>query len=149
MSKRWKELPAEVSRGVLLERLSRVEEILEEQLDRTRAARLISREFRITVRQARRYVRAVRKQWAIEAVGDRRLTRREEIRRGYLAIYRRAMETGQLKAATQALRGLSDLDGLNAPHEHVLMPAPVPIDLRADNVTNLKDAARRLKARNE
>lgn len=74
-------------------------------------ARRLSAEFHISERQCHRYIAAVNVSLVAENEETRPL-RKNWLRLSFQAVYRRAMSSDQLGAATQALDRLARLDGL-------------------------------------
>jgi hypothetical protein len=114
----------------LRERLRSTEEALVTCASERAVRELLRTKYGVRTRSVRRWIRAVRKQWAAEGTQEQRAAHRIEQRARYratlLEILARAITSGDLKAATSAVDRLIKLDALDQ------VPAPTPARALSD-----------------
>lgn len=126
-------------------RLARTEQLMGEHFSKRRIVKKLCEEYGLRPRQAWRYIRAIRRQWASYEVPPQR---RAEIRAKLEELYGIAVNKGDTKGAAMVLKQLAELDGVNAPeqHEHYLAPAPIKVSSHeVDEAAQSLSEERRLK----
>ena len=152
-----------VTKLARMDRLAFTEEVMARRFSRRGVERAIQEKYDVSARTARRYIRAVRKQWELEAEQDRPRVR-SELRAKLTRIYEIAMERMEyvrgtdgeegyyykdrdLKVALLVVDRLAQLEGLDMEAEgggYVVVVSPgTKSDTERDA---LKAEARKLKA---
>jgi len=98
------------------ERVDKVEEMLCAGIGPSRIERTLAKDYRITVRQARRYIALVYQRWREQTRADAP-HRREKIIRMTERFYARALSEKQYTAASSALSLLAKMSGALAQHD--------------------------------
>lgn len=103
-------------RQAVLERLDEAEDVLAERLDPSRAVRELAKRWRCARVDARAYVSAVTRRWALESeLGtESRQSRRDGVRSALRTIVERSMDDRSFNHSISAINLLCELDGLKA-----------------------------------
>lgn len=104
--------------GKRAERLALAEGIMLDTLSNLSAEAKIATRLKLSRRSARRYMKAVKKMWAIRRANEDHESKRQEILDRFKRIYARAMAEGDLKTATLALNRLGEYEGAKPSERH-------------------------------